>query len=372
MRRMKQATVLLLVLLSLLAALPPVARSETEAADLAPRLEEIIALRSRWLLTGENPPPIESDYASGLNTAQWALIHERGKIRYMKLWAEHRGVKFVEVKPSIKVRYLSGDAKRARFYLAQSLMLGYSYAGETVINRFGVGTRHIIELRRQGDRWLVAMEWYTDPLGDDTEVPDVTPALLPDSGAPALRPGPPLAPALPVLAPFSFPQIAATGYDRAGAVAYADTYCGLAWGCGNANRYNPKFRDYNGVGGDCTNYVAQALQQGGKLRVPIITRVDGLTSHLQYTGQASLVAREPFQKLWKRGAARQDGLAGVLKTGDLIAYQEKGKLEHFGIITAFDTHGYPLVNSHTADRYHVPFDLGWDKKTVYWLLKMRD
>jgi len=368
---MKRVMVLMLVLLILMTALPPAARSESAGADLAPRIEEIMGVRSRWLLTAQTPPPIEDDYVAGLSTAQWALTHEKGKIRYMKMWAENRAVKFVEAQSTMKVRYLSGGADRARFFVAQSMMLGYTYPDEPAVNRFGVGTRHIIELRRQGEKWLIAMEWYLDPLGDDTEVPDVTPALLP---SPPLAPvqDPASIPALPVLTLWSHGPLAANGYDRVGAVAYADTYCGLAWGCGNANRYNSKFRDYNGVGGDCTNYVAQALQQGGKLGVPIITRVDGLASHLQHSGRATVLAREPFQKIWKRGAASQDGLAGLLKSGDLVAYQEKGKLEHFAIITAFDSHGYPMVNSHTADRYHVPFDLGWDKKTVYWLLKMRD
>ncbi|MDT2264397.1 hypothetical protein P7H17_02880 [Paenibacillus larvae] len=37
-----------------------------------------------------------------------------------------------------------------------------------------------------------------------------------------------------------------------------------------------------------------------------------------------------------------------------------------------DAKGYPLVNSHTADRYRVPFDLGWDKSTKYLLIHIND
>ncbi len=362
MKLQKRVGIGALLVVLMMALLVPVSRAEGETEDLTPRLLEIFELRARWLLTDEAPPPIERDYLPESKTAKWAMSHEHGKLRYMKQWAQNRKVRFVHSKPTIKVKQLKVTPDRARFYVAQSLALGYVYPNEEQINMFGVGTRHIIELRRQGDKWLISLEWYTDPLGDDTEVPDVTPALVPDTPFPAT----------PVLQRVPAGPVAAKGYDRDGAVRYADEYCGVAWGCGNSNRYNTNFRDYNGVGGDCTNYVSQALREGGGVKVPIITRVDTLAAHLQHSGRASMVARGAFQQLWKEAASRSEGFGRWIKKGDLVAYQEKGKLEHFAIVTGFDSRGYPLVNSHTADRYHVPFDLGWDRKTVYWLFKVRD
>lgn len=360
-RQNRLAVCAILVVLSLL-SFAPLAKSEVPTEDLTPRLQQIYDLRARWLLSGDAPPPIERDYLPEFKTARWALQHEHGKIRYMKQWAQNRSVRFVQSRPTIKVKQLRVTPERARFYVAQSLELGYVYPNEERVNTFGVGTRHIIELRRHGKDWLISMEWYTDPLGDDTEVPDVTPALIDNQlpqGEPALQSAPKTA-------------VAAQHYDRQGAVRYADEFCGIAWGCGNGNNYNPRFRDYNGVGGDCTNFISQALREGGGLKVPIITRVDTLSSHLQYSGRAGLVAKAPFQQLWRQVAARPEGFQSWIKTGDLVAYQEKGKLEHFAIVTGFDSKGYPLVNSHTADRYHVPFDLGWDRKTVYWLFHVKD
>lgn len=335
--------------LCLVLSLPSmISTASAETEDLTPRLQEIYALRARWLLTGDDPPSIDQDYMPGSNTARWALEHEHGKIRYMRTWTKNRRVQFVHSKPAIRVKQLRANQERARFYVEQSLALGYTYPNEEHVNMFGVGTRHIVELRRHGDKWLISTEWYTDPLGDDTEVPDVTPASLPAVAAPAV----------------------AKGYDREGAVRYADRYCGVAWGCGNGHRYNPRYRDYNGNGGDCTNYVSQALSEGGGLRIPIHTRVDSLAGHLQYSGRAYLAARGSFQQVMRATRSQSAGGSPRLKKGDVFAYQEKGKLEHFAIVTGFDSHGYPLVNSHTADRYHVPFDLGWDRKTVYWLLRL--
>jgi hypothetical protein len=366
---------LLVWLVSLfLIVVPCKARAETEPVDLTPRLQEIYNVRATALLSEKGgAPSIAQDYLSRSDSARWALDHEKGKLRYVEQWVKNRGIRLVEAKPSLKIQMLKSTAEKARFYVAQTLQLGYAYPGEETVNRFGVGTRHIIELRREGARWLIAMEWYTDPLGDDTEVPDVMPALAPEEAALLGWGGDPTGPEAPIGSgePPNVPT-AGSGYDREGAVKYADEYCGLAWGCGNNHRYNLRFRDYNGVGGDCTHFISQALQQGGKLNLPLFTRVDGLSSHLQYSGRASLVAKATFQALWKRARSQSGGFEAMLRRGDLIAYQEKGKLVHFGIVTGFDSSGYPLVNTHTADRYRVPFDLGWDRKTVYWLFKMRD
>ena len=45
-----------------------------------------------------------------------------------------------------------------------------------------------------------------------------------------------------------------TGYDRRGAVSYA-----LKW----AYSRNPRFYDFEDIGGDCTNFVSQCLYAGG-------------------------------------------------------------------------------------------------------------
>lgn len=55
------------------------------------------------------------------------------------------------------------------------------------------------------------------------------------------------------------PAVSLSGYFRpADAVNYARRY----WGPNDSN-YNPAYRNYNGSGGDCTNFVSQALNWGG-------------------------------------------------------------------------------------------------------------
>lgn len=55
-------------------------------------------------------------------------------------------------------------------------------------------------------------------------------------------------------------DVAVAAGDRAAAVRHAGTYCGAAPGCGSGARHDPAFYDHNGAGGDCTNFVSQALR----------------------------------------------------------------------------------------------------------------
>jgi len=336
----------------------PHAPPAAETPDFPARRREIYERRAQRFLTGWEGPPLEEDFLLERKTARWALQHEEGKYRYVKAWAEARGVRFVHAQTKIWVKELKRTEDRARFYVAQALELGYQYPGEEAVNRFGVGSRHIVELHRGADgRWLIGLEWYSDPLGDETEVP----AELPRPRAS----GPQGAPHKPVAA-------LARAYDRRSAVEYADTFCGLAAGCGNEHKYNPKFRNYMGEGGDCANFVSQALRYGGKLPMPLFTRADGLIGHLRYSGRGDLVARGDFATVWRIAAGKPEGFRSFLRPGDVVGYEEKGKMTHVALITGFDSRGYPVANSHTADRYHVPFDLGWDRKTIYWFVALRD
>lgn len=315
------------------------------------RLKEIFARRAQLLLGEKEAPSIESDYMVGRTAARWALEHEKGKVKYVQQWVKNRGVRMVEVNPQIQLKRLNKTDEKVRFYVTQSLGLGYSYPGEQTVNRFGVGSRHIIDLRHQGGRWVISLEWYSDPLGEEREVPAVA---LPSERF-LLMAEPPV------------PVAGRKPYDREGAVKYADTYCGIALGCGNDNRYNTRYRDYTGEGGNCSNFASQVLRNGGGMRIPLHAQVSSLVGHLRGIGRASVNFRGKFQVGWSK-ALQTGQFPKLVDKGDLIAYQLKGKMAHVSVVTAFDSRRYPMVNSHTIDRYHVPFDLGWDRSTIYWFV----
>ena len=168
-------------------------------------------------------------------------------------------------------------------------------------------------------------------------------------------------------------------YDRKKVVAYADKYCGAACGIGNDFKYNKNYSDFNGAGGDCTNFVSQVLgdEEGGGMSINATwlpgsrawANADGLKNYLIGSGRGSIIKTGSFKELTTPLQNLPIGVVGKLKLGDLVAYEKgKGNIDHFAVITGFDSHGYPLVNSHTTDRYHVPWDLGWGNKNIRFFL----
>lgn len=359
----------------------PAATAPAPPPELLPRLQEIYEARAKALLQDGDAATLVPLYDQSTSAGRWALEHEQRKIRYVHAWARNRHLLFTEAVPQLRVHRADVRGNTARVVLSQILQLGYVYPdgeGADMVNRFGIGTRHYAEFMVKNGQWVVRREWYTDPLGDDTLVPDIEPA------------GGQLEPRLsvPVVADpaGANTEAARRFYDRQGAVAYADKYCGAAWGCGNNNKYNPRYRDYTGLGGDCTNFVSQALgdKEGGKLPMghgwhwyggagsTAWVQTDAFAGFLQYSGRARRVARGGFRDVTKPTERHPEGAIRQLRLGDVIGYEEKGDIQHFAIVTGFDSRGYPLVNAHTADRYRSPWDLGWDRRTTFWLFRIRD
>ncbi|WP_035106270.1 amidase domain-containing protein [Desulfovirgula thermocuniculi] len=351
--------------------------------ELMAALNEIFGFRARALLTGA-PPPLDKYYDTDTRLGRWALAHEQGKVSYVQAWAAKRGVRFVEANAALRVPWWRWEKDAAELLVHHSLQLGYVYPGDAQINRFGIGTRHWMKLVKKDGRWLIQQDFYLDGLGDDSLAEKPTPAdgpalVQPVSGAEGEG--------REKKAPGTGPKV----FDREGAVRYADKYAGLAWGAGNDHRYNSRYRDLNDRGGDCTNFVSQCLgdrEEGGRLPMDgtwyyrydrqggsgsrAWVQTEAFARWLLYSGRARRIARGTFAQVNQPTAAFPRGAVRELQKGDLIGYEEKGHIEHFAIVVGADSGGYPVVNAHTVDRYHCPWDIGWDKSTVFHLFKIRD
>jgi hypothetical protein len=306
-------------------------------------------------------PPL-FDLTSG--EGQAALRHAEARLAFVQAWAAARGVRWLPPRVSARTPAirLSGSTVRVTAVISEAWTYAYPDGSRQT---FGLGREHYLVLARTADGWRIRQDWFTDPLDQDTRIPG--------PARPDPEPQPPTGAAAVPAAAGQRP-----GYDRAGAVRYADTYCGAAPGCGNGNRYNPRFEDYNGIGGDCTNFVSQALVLGGRLPetggwtydrrtgegTDIWVKAPLLVDYLVASGRARVAARGRF-------AAVAEAV-GQLAPGDVVAYAERGTIVHLALVVGRDPHGYTLVDSHTADRYHVPWDIGWDRTAVFTLLHLRD
>ena len=296
-----------------------------------------------------------------------ALAHAEARLAFVGAWAAARGVRWLPPLVTVRtprIRFGAGDpptSVQVTAIVSEAWTYQYSGGQQQV---FGLGREHYMTLTQAGGAWRIAADSFTDPLDQDTRIPG---PATPGGGGAAPTPS---TPSVPGPAP-------ATGrYNRAGAVRYADTYCGAAPGCGNGGLYNPGMYDYNGDGGDCTNFISQALRFGGGLResggwafdrrsgegTDAWAKAPDLVDYLTGNGLAQVAARGGIAAVWAAVAAAAPG--------DLIAYVERGTTVHMAVITARDPMGYALVNSHTADRYHVPWDIGWDQSARFVVVAM--
>jgi len=380
MKRPKARSIwVMLGLILVLGSSSAFAEQPEEDRDIREFIETLYKARAELLVHGD-AGLISDYYVNGEGASMHAKGLELKRSRYIRTWAEHRNLTFISAEPAIRIVRLNKEHDTVRISLVQSLKLTYQYDDPMIApQHFGVGTRHSIKLRKTGDRWVVINEWYLDPFDEN---PDLIPSFrgkkddLRDYAA-------------------SIPdQSLHTGkksqkrFNREQAIAYSNKYAGIAWGAGNNNRYNRKYRDYTGIGGDCTNFVSQVIgdpTEGGG--IPMThgwrygarsggsvswVRTDQFKSFVLHSGYGRLVARGTYADIMKNAERTKNASFHGMLPGDLIAYEMDGDIDHFAVYMGLDDNGYPLVNCHTADRYRAPFDLGWDKNTRYWLIHMID
>jgi hypothetical protein len=332
-------------------------------------LTELFAARAQ-LLIQDNPETIRKFYLDATQTSIYAFQHEENRSKYLKTWASTRGVKFTNAEASIRITRQLEHKETAKISLVDTLKLTYEYVGLNLApQHFGVGTRHGLTLKKINGSWHVFSEWYSDPIDENPNLVPVQANKQPD-----LQP--------------EIMHAVNKKYNRWRAVAYADKYAGGAWGAENEHKYNKKYKDYTHFGGDCTNFASQVIgdpAEGGGLPMTSSwyyryknggseawVRTDSFKNFLVYRGYGRIVAKGSFKDLFKPNARFPKGAFAQLMPGDLITYEIEGDVDHFCILTGWDANGYPLVNSHSGDRFHVPWDLGWDKYTQYSLIHMKD
>jgi hypothetical protein len=316
-------------------------------------LQSLFSTRVRALATGASAKGLDRLYDVQTQSGRFALAHEVGRIEYLQAWAPARGLKVITAAPVLTNLRVKVQGDRAEVSLIVRTKLVYQYQNQTDHNEMGVGSWHWLELVRKDGTWHVNKDFYLDALGSEWSRPYV-PVEIRDPSvvqSPVPRKG----------------QL-----DRQGAAAYAEKYCGAAWGCGNSSDYNERYNSYRNLGGDCANFASQALAEGGGLKPTWIWRkgstcwlnAQSFVSYLTGSGRSTLLARGTYSKV--------EPALKRLQPGDIIGYQSKGSVTHVAIVTGRDSAGVPLVAAHTADRFRNPWDLGWDRSTVFWLIHLHD
>lgn len=332
-------------------------------------IERIYNIRSAAFVSGDTSPVTEL-FDTSQKYGKWALEHEIKRIKYLNAWANERDITFGNIESFVRIKKIYPRGDIIKVALEESYKFDYAYNNDEAspVNSFGVGIRHTTSIIKKNEKWVIYNDWYTDCFEDALQSYNFN---IPSSNISYNK-------VSKELQAFYLNNNYKKYYDRQKAIAYADKYCGAAWGSGNNFKYNKKYNDYTGIGGDCTNFISQSLgdKTGGGLPltgswVPHSSawvNADGFKNYLIYSGKGSVIKIGTFKELT---SVSNNSTAAIsrLQIGDLVCYEKgRGNIDHFAIVTGFDSHGYPLVNSHTTDRYHVPWDLGWGDKKIRFLL----
>lgn len=324
--------------------------------EYTPIIEDIIALRNKAMLENDTEA-IKPLYNQKTTYGIWAYEHEEKKIKYLHRWADKQGVTFKDISTVFKVRWVKEN--KGKVTVNFSAITEYTYAYENmpdVPNALRIATYHVLDLSAGLENWIVTKEWYTDPFADSLSLDNIK---TEDNKAFIM---------------IQEKKEIKMNERRAGAVEYADMYCGASDDSEYYFMYNKKYRNYNPLGGDCANFASQVLYEGGKFKKTGSWNYDkdgshawlnaqGFKDYLIYSGRGSLIAHGTYDKVLK--------LSYKLLPGDIVAYEKKGKVVHVSVVTGADSRGYILVNCHNTDRFRVPWDLGWsDKGIKFWLIRV--
>jgi hypothetical protein len=323
-------------------------------------LNSIFAQRDGALLSGA-ADSLKKMYTKGETNSYWALELEIRRAEYIKKWSERQGLKFNAISSAVQIKKVRKVGRGYAFYAVVSTTYKYSYEGQPEKeNMFRIGTYHSLDLipGSAPDTWLISREWYLDPFQDSLnqktlEGGEIKSFVLSQADR----------------------DLTGLSTRRLKAVEYADRWAGAASDGSNGYAYNAQYPNYNSRGGDCSNYVSQILHESGfkttfgwNYTKDSASRswcnAAGLQSYLVYSGKAYVIAKGAYKDVYKS--------AFKLAPGDLIAYVEKGKVVHMAFVAGQDSKGYPLVDTHTTDRYHVPWDLGWNDSDIKFILMKAD
>lgn len=147
-----------------------------------------------------------------------------------------------------------------------------------------------------------------------------------------------------------------SNFDINELIHYADLYVGVD--CINSSGYNSKYKNLNGSGGDCANYVSQCLLAGGLERDDTWYAKKKTGSKI-YTIFSDAWAVAPFLRdyLVSQGYSYVNATqSNVFPGNPVYCYvNATGGYTHVGICVGYNNSGVPIINAHNGDIYHMPY-----------------
>lgn len=318
-------------------------------SEMDKNIESLFKGKNKAVLQGDKKL-LESIYNMEDNLGIWAYENEIRKINYINDWSNKQGVEFTEINPTIVIKNIKKKGEKFSVNLLCSTEYKYKYKDEETINISRVGTHHIMDLIEKDEKLIILKEWYDDPFASSLDSESFNDKEIKDyiSNSKSI-------------------EKKVISKARKSAVSYAHKYSGAASEEKYGFKYNNKFKNYNGEGGDCTNFISQVLLEGdfkkdstwnydssGASKAWV--NAESFKQYLTYSSKGRVLSSGSYKDVYKNSYN--------LNLGDVISYEEDGKISHTALVTGFDSKGYPLITCHNTDRNNVPFDIGFNSGNI--------
>ncbi|MFD3736127.1 amidase domain-containing protein, partial [Streptomyces sp. NPDC058632] len=221
--------------------------------------------RTEALVDGDRDRPLTDGFSADVqlssgtarseNAARSVLDRRRGELAEL-------GEKYSKGSTTVTLGATDVEGRKAKAVVTETTTLTYEKVRGGEPGTTGFQARHELTFTadRRGDWQLTGIR----PADEDnlavnqTTAPPATGSMSPKSGT--TTPSAPKA-SISYPGPANPKDFTAGGLDHEAMAAYAKRY----W-----SDYNPAYPNYNGAGagGDCTNFVSQALKEGGWKHVP--------------------------------------------------------------------------------------------------------
>ncbi|MFJ2604201.1 amidase domain-containing protein [Streptomyces sp. NPDC091279] len=257
------------------------------------------------------------------------------------------GEKYSAADTAVALNATRVKGRQATVAVTETTTLTYAKAEGTAPRTTGFQAHHELTFRadRQGTWQLTGVRDTDDGYLAVNQVAAPSVAV---AAAAAADPPSATRSATTLPAPAKPKSLTASGYDYKAMVAYATKY----W-----STYNAAYPDFNGAGagGDCTNFVSQALKAGGWVHVP------GYTNDFTKWFGNSEIQSDSFVGVnefswFALSSKRATSLANVyqMDIGDVLQldFDKDGSKDHSMIVTNRTAQGVPYLTYHSTNTYN--------------------
>ncbi|MEG1287339.1 MAG: amidase domain-containing protein [Clostridium sp.] len=336
-------------------------------------LNDYFSTRNESFLTG-SVESLYKFYDLSHSYSRYSLNHEFKRISYLRDWGIERGITFESITSTPYIKSTEIINNIIKLKVDETFNVSYFYTDNpTVKNSFAITLLHTEELQKIGNGFSIQKDYFFDSFENGLKKYNfnLTEKQLPTRSYKTYEIN------------FNRDNLdfkENKKYNRLSATTYADKYSGVLNNNSNSTCYNDYYFDASSLsyGGNSTNFVSQCLgdnKTGGYLKQDNTWFYNSkdrnshkvseawlnpkdLKDYLTYSAKGSLIKNGDFKTLVTI-KPNESSTFSKLQIGDLIFYTKGEYPIYSAIITAFDSNGYPLVNSNTVNRFHVPFDLGW-------------